>query len=316
LSKTTATPRVLVLGGSSFIGRHFLSALQNQGIDFIAIVSVAAKNRNLITEFGSKIMMANHETCFDDAAVIAELGKFSPDVLVDLSWAGVAGEDRNNDFQFRNVSRLGDNILKASMFGVVRYVGVGSQAEYGPKSQAISEDAAEQPTTLYGAAKLASRYATEILCKHLGIDHVWVRVFSTYGPGDSKKWLIPSLVQAIYSGEKIPLTLGEQLWDYLHVVDAGSAFVEIVKNNNLKGVVNLGSGQTVRISNLVTKVRDFLNPEYNLDFGSQAYREDQVMHLQADIRKLTGATGWKPAIDIESGISSTVSAFIEELGRR
>ena len=102
------------------------------------------------------------------------------------------------------------------------------------------------------------------------------------------------------------LTLGEQLWDYLYVRDAAEAVYRLGTTPTAEGVFNLGSGQVHTIRHIVERIRDMIDPGLPLGFGEVPYRPDQVMHLQADIAKLTAATGWTPRTSLEDGLAATV----------
>ena len=74
-----------------------------------------------------------------------------------------------------------------------------------------------------------------------------------------------------------------------------------------EGLFNLGSGRAVAVKSVVERIRDLAAPGMELVFGEIPYRPDQVMHMEADISRLTAATGWTPRIPIEEGIAATVA---------
>jgi nucleoside-diphosphate-sugar epimerase len=85
----------------------------------------------------------------------------------------------------------------ASRLGAKDWIGLGSQAEYGPCQNKIDETTNTNPTTLYGVSKLAACKLSERLCQELGIRHSWLRLFSSYGPNDNSDWLIPYLINSL-----------------------------------------------------------------------------------------------------------------------
>jgi UDP-glucose 4-epimerase len=136
--------------------------------------------------------------------------------------------------------------------------------------------------------------------------HTWVRVAAVYGPGDDPKHLIPSTIRSLLAGKKPALTRGEQKWDYLYVEDAARALARIAATG-ATGSLNLASGETVVIRELVEQIRALIDPSLPLGFGDDSYREDQVMNLEADITRLRSATGWKPEVGLEEGLRRTVA---------
>jgi nucleoside-diphosphate-sugar epimerase len=120
--------------------------------------------------------------------------------------------------------------------------------------------------------------------------------------------MIPSLIRQLLKGEEPSLTAGEQLWDYLHVEDAARAFIAVAERQ-AEGVFNLGSGAAHSLRTTIETIRDLINPRLPLGFGRVPYRSDQVMRLQADIRRLTLEVDWKPSISLEEGLKDTVNWY-------
>ena len=240
------------------------------------------------------------------------LREFQPDTIFHLGWAGVNNLDRNDaSTQVRNLDLCLELIDVGAASGCQHWIGAGSQAEYGPKTQAISEDDFTNPTTLYGAAKLSAYHLSHTYCGLRNVKHSWLRVFSTYGPEDNENWMIPSLIKQLLRGDTPQLTAGEQQWDYLHVNDAAMAFIAVAKQR-AEGVFNLGSGNAPSLRSTIEQIRDLINPNASLGFGIVPYRSDQVMHLQADIRRLNRATGWTPEIPLTDGLRETVEWSVEQ----
>lgn len=301
---------VLVFGASSFIGSAACKQLAKNGHNVIAAYRSTTRPER-IQSFGSnKMLVAFDEHKLETVQLQKQLAFDDIDVLIDFSWEGVGGTNRNSMLQVKNIGRLLANLRLGRDLGAKAYVGFGSQAEYGPCEGIIDESQETHPTTMYGAAKLAAFHATRIQAELLGMNHTWVRVFSTYGPDDSPDWLIPSLVRSLSEGFSPRLTKGEQLWDYLHVEDAAKAIAAIASTPGASGLFNLGSGEANSIRDLVSWIGELVDPSIHLGFGTEPYRPDQVMHLQANIDKIKHVTGWQPTIDIRDGLSNTVSSIL------
>ena len=188
---------------------------------------------------------------------------------------------------------------------------LGSQAEYGPCSGRIHETTPTCPTTVYGATKLGTGLALDRLASAEGFAFSWLRLFSTYGPADDPSWLIPYVTLQLLQGKRPALTAAEQVWDYLHVDDVAAGVIAAI-DHRARGLYNLGSGRAVPLRQIITQVRDQIDPALPLGFGEVPYRPDQVMHLEADIGALTAATGWQPELELADGIASTVAWFRQE----
>lgn len=179
----------------------------------------------------------------------------------------------------------------------------------------IREELPTRPTTLYGITKLSAYLLADHLCAAAGMRFAWLRIFSTYGPMDDPSWMIPYLILKLLDRQKPSLTPGTQVWDYLHVEDAARAIAGVASSASASGVFNLGSGSRRAIREIVTLVRDQVDPTLPLGFGEVPFRPDQVMHLEADVARLRDQTGWSPAISLEDGIRQTVAWFRENRQR-
>ena len=296
--------RCLVTGASGFLGARLVGRLLAHGHSVSILLRPTTSPWRLKDSLSHVRVI---EGSLEDLGGLREgLQKQPVDITFHLAWSGVRGIDRNNaELSIRNINGSLQlwKILHES--GCLCMIGAGSQAEYGPYSSAISENMTTRPVTAYGASKLAIGILLKQLCFSSKMHFSWIRVFSLYGPGDDEMNMVPSLIHSLLRGTCPKLTLGEQVWDYLHVDDAAEAFCAVAENN-AEGVFNLGSGCPVLLRDFVETVRNTINPELPLGFGEVPYRPDQVMHLLANIDLIQAATGWYPQISMQHGIQQTV----------
>lgn len=290
----------VVTGASGFLGSAVILNILESGGSVTALVRKNSPHRSRLKKHERLIVV---EGDLDNIASSKQaLAQLSPDVFYHLAWDGVGNIYRNDPIQLSNIHKTLETIRLSSEIGCRRWIGAGSQAEYGPLNRCITENDRLEPTTLYGAAKASACLLAQVAGKQNGIETAWARVFSTYGPGDNSGWMLVDVIRQLLNGQRPALTLGEQLWDYLYVDDAVNAFVTMGTVARLTGIYNLGSGKSSSIREIVEKVRDMIDPALPLGFGKIPYRHDQVMHLEADISKLTEATGWHPHVTLEAGL--------------
>jgi nucleoside-diphosphate-sugar epimerase len=294
--------KLLLTGASGFIGSAFLAACLAAGHE----VTILGRNAEAwrLRPFLGRFSHRNADLA-DRRAVEQALIEVAPEVVVHLAWAGVSGRARNDPVQIDNIGWSTRLLIAAARAGVRHFVSTGSQAEYGPQTGVISEAAEPRPTTLYGEAKLATFRLLGRMASEMGPRFSWLRVFSTYGPGDHPYWMIPSLIGSLLRAERPALTRGEQFWDFLHVADAARALLMVAESEQASGLFNLGSGVAPQLRDTIEMIRDAIDPSLPLGFGDIAYRPDQVMHLQADIGRLREVVGWKPGIGLETGLVET-----------
>jgi len=242
------------------------------------------------------------------------LKAWQPDVIVHLAWDGVGNKNRNDEKQLQNVPAAVALLKAGAAAGARHFIGLGSQAEYGPCENIISESQPTNPTTLYGQSKLAAMQQCEAAAKAAGIKFSWLRLFSSYGPKDSPDWVISYLTLKLLRREKPSLTACEQKWDFIHVRDVAAALVSVAETG-AEGLFNLSSGSAPALKDTVTTLRDLVDPSLPLGIGEVPYRPDQVMHLEGDITRLKTLAHWAPKMKLEEGLKETVAWYRDNIAR-
>lgn len=123
-------------------------------------------------------------------------------------------------------------------------------------------------------------------CEINHIDWYWFRLFPLFGPHEADKWLIPSLIRSISNDTHMDLTPGEQKLAYLYVGECAKAIEMAIYADNKSGVYNICSDNPTSLKELVTNIRDRINPDFKLNFGSLPYRYGQCMYMEGDTTKL------------------------------
>lgn len=297
--------KLFLTGASGFIGAETLRQALDAGHEIVAPVRPGNPAARL-EPFNGRFNRLNIDLR-DNCALSAAVREHRPDAILHVAWFGVANAARLDRRQINDNIEMSCALVEAGAdAGTCVFVGVGSQGEYGAGSM-MREDTCPEPTTLYGAAKVASLYLTRQLAMQAGIRHVWLRLFSTYGPGDNSGWLIPTLIDSMLSKIRPKTTLGTQYWDWLYVEDVARAILAVATEPSAQGVFNLGSGQAVEVRCVIQKIRDLTAPDMELVFGEVPFRPDQVMYLKADISRICQETNWSPQIPLENGLFQTVA---------
>jgi nucleoside-diphosphate-sugar epimerase len=301
--------KILVTGGTGFVGARVVRQLIEEGREVAVLMRTSSNSRRIHDLLGRCTVI--HGDLSRIEAARDQLKHFSPEALVHLAWEGVKGKDRNSGVQMDNVVRSINLYQLTEKIGCHHFVGLGSQAEYGLLSGRITEAAETRPTTAYGASKLATGLVLERTAAASGRPFAWLRLFSSYGPDDDPSWLIPYLIRSLLAGQKPSLTKAEQIWDYIHVNDVAAGVIAAL-DAGASGVFNLGSGQERPLREIISMIRDVIDPSLPLGFGEIPYRPDQVMHLAADITALSSVSGWSPTVSLKSGIAETVAWYKKE----
>jgi nucleoside-diphosphate-sugar epimerase len=299
--------RLLLTGASGFVGATTLRFALEAGHEVAAVVRPGSAARRLAPYAGRFTRIDTDLRHVEN--LTAAMREQQTDAVLHLAWSGVENAARFDHRQISDNIEVACSLLEAATAASVgAFIGMGSQGEYGAGST-MTEDAFPTPTTLYGAAKVATFYLTRQLAAQAKIRHAWLRLFSTYGPDDNDGWLIPTLITDMLAARRPRTTLGTQFWDWLHVDDVARGILAVATTPTAEGIFNLGSGDAVRVREMVETIRDLAAPGMELVFGEIPFRPDQVMFMQADIRRLREVTGWTPLIAIKDGLPGVVDWY-------
>lgn len=302
--------RIFLTGATGFVGSYVLQRLLANAAHSVAILLREESDTWRIQEsLADEHLTIIRGDINSPPSFSSALKDFAPEAIVHLAWQGVLNAERNSPKQTTNLTATIELVKLSAQVGAKHWIGLGSQAEYGPCNQCVDEQQPTQPTTLYGTTKLCTCLMAEQLCNHFDLRFSWLRLFSAYGPKDHSSWMIPYLILSLLKGKRPSVTAGEQKWDYIFVKDVAEAIYQTTNTSQAHGIFNLGSGQVYRIREIIEQIRERINPHLEIGFGEVPYRPDQVMHLEADISRLQQLTGWHPLTSLDKGLTETVEWY-------
>ena len=307
--------KAYVTGATGAIGMALVAELLQNNIEVTVFLRKDSERSGRIAEsFGEELKRGNLSV---EYVSLEELKHFMENVYTPgqqdsvfyhLGWSGTFGKLRNDAvLQQKNVEYTLDAVRLADRLGCTKFIGVGSQAEYGRVSTRLTPDTDTVPENEYGRAKLAAGVSSRELCRELGIEHAWVRVLSVYGPYDGMNTMITSVIRGLLKGDRVSLTKGEQMWNYLYSEDAGKELYLLGAKAVRNGAVYIlaGSEEHSLKEYVVRLCRAMDADDKLLGFGDVPYGAGQVMCLTADIGTLCSDTGYIPDTTFEDGIKKT-----------
>lgn len=299
--------QIVVDGATSMLGLALINECILNRIKVLAIARADSRRLNVIPDSGFvRIVKCNQENLKD-----LEMEDAGPcDVYYHFAWGNTFSDDRKNVFlQEPNIRYTLDSILLAKRLGCRRFIGAGSQAEYGRVSGQIGPETPVNPDVAYGMAKYAAGKMAGILCGELGMECIWTRTFSVYGIGDNSTTLVMYAIDKLLKGEKPSFTKAEQKWDYLYSKDAGRAFRLIGEKGKNGRTYCIGSGESRPLKEYIYMIRDAIDEALPLGIGERPYAPMQVMNLLADTALLKEDTGFVPEYTFEQGIKETINWY-------
>lgn len=300
--------KVFVTGASGFIGSYLVRQLINDGHELLCLKRSTSDISRLAD---LQIQWVNVSEDWHEA-----FRQFQPEAVFNLAWDGVSASDRVIwQKQVQNIS-FQQNLLDISAeCGVRKFIGTGSQSEYGDFEGVIDETYPVNPKTAYAATKLACLDLLKPFCEIHEIDWYWFRLFPLFGPGESDRWLIPSLIKAMCTQESMDLTKGEQRLPYLYVGECAKAIASPLKTGDKSGIYNVCADNPQPLKSLVTKIKDQINPRFQLNFGALDYRFGQSMLMGSKTDKLAANLYTLDTTSFEARLQETIQYYRNLYGK-
>ncbi len=292
--------KAIITGATGSIGMALINKLLNENISILIITRKDSKrNSNIPKNKLIKIIYSDLE----HLCKIKNIDNEEYDTFYHFAWAGTTGKDRNNMYmQNNNVKYTLDAVKLANRFKCKMFIGAGSQAEYGIVTEPLNANTKTNPFTGYGMAKLCAGLMSRKLAHDLGMNHIWTRILSVYGPYDSECSLIMSIMKNIYNNTEINVTKGEQVWDYIYSEDVAQIMFLLAHKGIDGKIYTIGSGRTKTIKEYIDIIIKKVGKNTKVNYGAIPYNKNQIMYLCADNHDLLDDVGYTIKYDFYTGI--------------
>ncbi len=296
--------KAVITGGTGAIGVSLTTECIKQGYEVYTFVRKGSKRRDQIPKSDHvHIVKCDLDEIKDfDADQLT-----SCDYFFHMGWSGTFGVERNDTHrQLKNIEYTIDAVELAARLGCKKFIGVGSQSEFGRFEGALNATVPTRPENPYGIAKLCAGQMAKIKCNQLNIEFNWMRFLSVYGPYDNQRTMIISTIKTLLKHERASFTPAHQMWDYLYADDAGRGLLLVAEKGVNGKTYCIGCGRAEELREYIYKIRNHIDPSAKLGFGDIAYSNNQVMYLCADITEFTKDTHFEPLVSFDDGIERTI----------
>lgn len=285
--------RSIVTGATGFIGTALCRELLEQGEQVTAVIRPDSGKREKLE------MLSKEKEAYDGLlqiveAELSELNRLDTeyhvraDCFYHLAWNGSSGNGRNDfDMQCSNIRYTAEAIRTAKACGCRKFIGAGSQAEYGVvHGTAREDDTAPHPFMMYGAAKLAAYQMGQVLAGQIGIKLVWPRIYSIYGVGENPGTLVNYVIDTLQKGEVPELSPCENMWNFMYITDCVRALRMLGETEAAEGIYHVASEDTRILREFVEELRDIVAPGSKLCFGAKQSDPRRTFWLEPDVGRL------------------------------
>ena len=298
--------KILIVGGTGFIGYHLVKKCVEKKWDVSSISTRPPKTQKrlkgvkYIVADISKIKKLKNALKNDKYKYVVNLGGH-------VNHKNKIKTYRSHFIGCKNlVSILRNN--KPEMF-----LQMGSSLEYGISKSPIKETFNCKPISNYGKAKfLASSFLIKEH-KQKKFPIVILRLFQAYGPMQENNRLIPYVINSCIKDKKFQCSDGTQLRDFIYIDDLISLIFKCLKNKNILGeIFNAGSGNPIKIKNLINKIYKIVKlgkPQ----FGAMRMRSDEIKNFYPNMKKTKKFFNWNVKTNINLGILKTIKFFQKKI---
>jgi len=310
--------KILITGADGFIGSHLLEGLLKEGCEVRAFCFYNSFNSwgwldslpistqkeievfsgDLRDPYGVRTAMEGRDLVFHLGALIAiPFSYHSPDNYVDTNIKGTL------------------NILQAARDLQTEKILITSTSEvYGTAMYVpIDEKHSRQAQSPYSATKIGADAVAESFFRSFNLPVTIVRPFNTYGPRQSARAVIPTIITQLLNGKKeIRLGSLHPTRDLVYVNDTVSGFIAIAKAENIIGEeINIATQEEISIGNLAKKIIDYINPSATIITDTERFRPEksEVERLLGSNDKICRLTDWKPRYSLDEGLKETIAWF-------
>lgn len=316
--------KILVTGAEGFIGSHLTELLVNEGYDVRAMVQYNSFNnwgwidtfdeniKNKLDIFlgdvrdpnGVRTAMEGVDAVFHLAALIAiPYSYHSPDMYVDTNIKGTL-----------NILQVGRDL------GTKRILVTSTSEVYGTAQYVpIDEKHPYQGQSPYSATKIGADRLAESFYRSFNLPVTIVRPFNTYGPRQSARAVIPTIITQLLAGkEEIKLGSLTPTRDFNYVKDTARGFLEIYKSDKTIGEeINIATQREISIGELADELIRQINPNAKIVCDEERVRPEksEVNRLLGCNEKIKRLTDWEPKYSFEEGLAETIEFLRNNLDK-
>jgi len=305
--------RILVTGGSGFIGANLVFKLVNFGAEVNLLTTGETENWRL-KEVLKKTKV--YQTDFLDLSLLKRIvKKIEPEIIYHLaSYGGHHFQDDPQKIIKTNI--LGTyNLLEAvSETDYQMFINTGSSSEYGFKREKMNEKDLLEPVSFYAISKAACSLMGQMYARKEKKRIMTFRPFSVYGPYDNKNKFIPKLIYSLIKKQKLQMSTRTSRHDYIYIDDVIDAYLKAPFIKKITGeIINLGTGKQYTLAEVITRAEKLTGEKLLREKRSDKAHSWDSDYWVADNSKAIKMLDWEPQYNLTEGLAKTIAWFRQNI---
>ncbi len=315
--------KVLITGADGFIGSHLVEKLLLEGCDIRAMVLYNSFNNwGWLDTLDDKILK-NIEIYPGDIRDIKSVKNACKniDIVFHLSSLIAIPHSYESPYSYLETNALGALNLFESLLdsNISKIIHTSTSEVYGEYDTVpIGEDNINIARSPYSATKIAADQLAYSYFSTYDLPITIIRPFNTYGPRQSNRAIIPTIITQILNSKILELGSLYPTRDFTYINDTISGFISIAENKKSVGeIINIGSGYEISIENLVELIQSLMKSNLNIKINNIRKRPTtgEVFRLKANINKANRVLNWKPSFKGKKGLMKGLKETIDWFSR-
>ena len=292
--------KILVTGGTGFLGYHLLKKLSKQDYSLYSLSTKKPTKQR-------KIKKVKYITCdICNKNVLKRKLKDKYNYIVNFSgYVDHTNKSKTIQSHYYGCKNL-INLFRNKK--IDNFIQIGSSMEYGNSFSPHSEKFICKPKGNYGIAKYKATKYLEKIHKIKSFPYTIFRLYQVYGPNQSKNRLIPVVIDSCLKNKNFGCTSGGQIRDFLYIDDLIKLIIKSIKKKPMNKIYNVGAGNKIKVKFLIDMINRLIGSGKPI-YGKIKMRKDEMKNNFPNIKRVKSDYSWEPKCDLKAGLKKTISFY-------
>ena len=297
--------RVIISGANGFIGSSLVKKFYNNGYEVIALIKDRKEKVSHIADYATII----YSELSDIESLIEQLKSSKKTIFYHLAWIGVNGQQKASyESQIQNIKMTCDCITIAKNIGCTKFLCSGTIAERAIESFKTLDNIGGG--MMYAVSKQSTYLFTEMICKNVELDYVWMQFSNIYGPSNKTGNLVSYTLGQLFNDEEATFGPASQPYDFIYVEDLIDAAYKLgIAEKLTHNKYFIGSGKPRLLKEYLLEIGKISNKEDLIKIGVRPDDGIKYTFEMFDTTQLTDDIGEYISKDFSDGIKYTIENY-------